>query len=119
MKLVPGGPLPARGPAMKVGNITMNPARSPGVLDTATWDPAAAVRQVTARADAWCSWHRSGRTGAGSLATDVASVGALGCRAIGSVVLRGESSYLLAQLGDARAIVERVALCSFGERSLG
>ncbi|MBN1686623.1 MAG: hypothetical protein JW852_08205 [Spirochaetales bacterium] len=101
---------------MKIGNITIDPAKSPGVLDTGSWNLPAAAGRVAQKIDAWEAWYhnarrsggpRNGDRRSGGQRPDLASERALhdlGCSALGSVQARGESVYLLARLDDGQAV---------------
>ncbi len=80
---------------MKFRRLEMDPVRNPGVLDTATWDCAAAWRAVERVADQWLEVQA-----AGNALPDVD-----GARPFaGSCTRRGAAVFLLAELPDGQQV---------------
>ena len=70
----------------------LDPPHNPGVLDTATWDRAAASRTVGRTGERWAAAHDGGVVGGG-----VTTYG-------GSAVRRGAAQFLLAGLPDGQQV---------------
>jgi hypothetical protein len=77
--------------------LDLDPAKSPGVLDTATWDREAACRSIGSRRSEWLAFH-------GAALRGEAPKGAVAGSATGSILVRGGVSYLLARLGDGQSV---------------
>lgn len=78
---------------MRLSDIRrLDPAHNPGVLDTATWDRAAAWRAVGRVGERWAAARDGGVVGGG-----VTTYG-------GSAVRRGEARFLLAGLPDGQQV---------------
>lgn len=86
---------------MKYGKLDLDPANSPGVLDTATWDAASACRQVAARAADWRSWYGKARKSSKKAA---AAANAAPCRAVGAIQSQGAAIHCLAELDDRQMV---------------
>lgn len=81
---------------MRGGTFQVDPARNPAVLDTATWDRAAAWRFVKRAGERWMAAREGGAVGAG-----VTVYG-------GSAVRRGAATFLLSGLPDGQQVFVEV-----------
>jgi hypothetical protein len=77
---------------MKPRALPFDPSRNPAVLDTATWDPAAAWRAVCQAGEGWAEVLDGGPVGGGVVAYG------------GSIVRRGAAAFLLAGLPDGQHV---------------
>ena len=83
---------------MKFCRLEMDPAKNPGVLDTATWDRAAAWRAVERVADRWLEVQSAGISGAAMPEVNGVRPFAASCRHRGSAV------FSLAALPDGQQV---------------
>jgi hypothetical protein len=81
--------------------MELDPATSPAVLDTATWDPAAARARILGCRDAWPSVHEAGLRGSASRADDRLP-------AVSSIVARDGEVVFLAGFPDSQRVFIRV-----------
>ena len=102
---------------MKFGKLELDPAKNPGVLDTATWDRNAAWRALQ---DARCDWEQArNRLGAGAgdafedsgIMLHPASSAQVGSSVVGLATLR-DGQEVLVQIGRAK-------LDKLGDKALG
>ncbi len=91
---------------MKVGNITINPSKSPGVLDTGSWNLPAAIRRISSKKGVWLAWYEGLRRNDKPRIepVDPATLRRLGCSAIGSVTVQGDAIHLLTRFDDGQAV---------------
>jgi hypothetical protein len=84
------------------GKLELDPSKSPAVLDTTTWDPAGAWRQVEAAGPAY--WEQV-REGLGNLALPQGDLPQGACLVHpGSHACAGGSDIVLASLGDGQDV---------------
>ncbi|MHB9036795.1 MAG: tagaturonate epimerase family protein [Armatimonadota bacterium] len=83
---------------MKFGKLEMNPAKNPGVLDTATWDQRAAWQAVEQVGDKWLSVQSAAISG--STLPEIAGVTPF----TGSCKCRGAAVFCLAALPDGQQV---------------
>ena len=106
---------------MKLTTLDFNPAENPGVLDTATWDPASAWRAIRAMGCDWLKVRRAILDGGAWLACPPCTIYK------GSAAIKGESVFVLASVADGQQLFleigrsdsERVLGKSLGEMKLG
>ena len=84
---------------MKFGQLDINPAENPGVLDTGTWDVPAACQQVRAAKLYWVVAATALRTGNPLPASDTIQVWP------GSVSLTPNAGWFLAALPDGQMVI--------------
>lgn len=88
---------------MKFRNLEMNPAHNPGVLDTATWDRAAAWRAIEGAGDLWLTVQAAGIATPLSPLPEVNGIKSFA----GSCQHRGSAVFVLVALPDGQqAFVE-------------
>lgn len=97
---------------MRFGKLDIDPAKSPAVLDTATWDRAAAGSEILGRRDDWSSVRPDALRG--SRGGDRAAPGTR----VHPIALRAKSIVLLAELPDAQKVFLQIGEPEAGE-SLG